>query len=132
MIVVDTQLLVYLTTRGAYAGLARAVAEKDATWSSSVLWRSEFRSVVAGEIRRGNLTVEQAIESFEEARAFLRSEYQPLTADILALIQISRCSAYDLEFVAVAQALNVRLVTNDKQVLADFPTLAISPQAFAA
>jgi hypothetical protein len=41
-------------------------------------------------------------------------------------------SAYDLEFVAVAHSPRVQLVTNDKQVLAEFLGIEISPEAFAA
>ena len=132
MIVVDTQMLVYLTTRGPFAPVAKRVAAIDGDWYTTTLWRSEFRSVMAGEIRRGNLTYDRALEAFLEAEVFLFGERAPDVAEVLSLVELSTCTAYDLEFVAVAIALRVPLVTSDKQVLAGFPALAISPEAFAA
>ena len=43
---------------------------------------------------------------------------------ILDLVASSTCSAYDCEFVALAQELGVPLVTTDKQILRDFPRIA--------
>jgi predicted nucleic acid-binding protein len=51
---------------------------------------------------------------------------------VLTLATRSRCSAYDCEFVAVAQDLGVPLVTTDRQVLRAFPSVAVRPEAFAA
>lgn len=132
MIVVDTQMLVYLTSPGAFSNLARRVAEVDGSWVTTPLWRSEFLNVMAGQIRRGNLSIEVALDAFLEAEAFLSSERSPEAAEVLSLVSASSCSGYDLEFVANALALRVPLVTNDKQVLAEFPGVAVSPEAFAA
>jgi predicted nucleic acid-binding protein len=48
----------------------------------------------------------------------------------LQLAVRSRCSAYDCEFVALAQDLRVPFVTADRQVLAAFPATAVSPTDF--
>lgn len=37
----------------------------------------------------------------------------------------SNCSAYDCEFVALAMALGVKLMTMDAKLLKAFPTLAV-------
>lgn len=47
-------------------------------------------------------------------------------------VATSRCSANDCELVALAEELGVPLVTSDRQVLAEFPDLARSPEAFLA
>ena len=132
MIVVDTQMLVYLTIPAPETRLAQHVARTDGQWQTSPLWRSEFRNVVAGLIRRGALDLPGALQAFAEAEEFIEGEVLPGTQAVLSLVTESRCSAYDLEFVAVAQALGVRLVTNDKQVLAAFPGVAVAPEAFVA
>ena len=54
------------------------------------------------------------------------------SAHVLRLAAQSTCTAYDCEFVALAQDLNVRLVTVDKQILAEFPDVAISLDAYVA
>jgi len=42
----------------------------------------------------------------------------------------SDCSAYDCEYVALAQDLDVPLVTTDRQVLREFPKIAVSLEKF--
>ena len=51
---------------------------------------------------------------------------------MLRLAQSSKRSAYDCEFVALAQELKVGLVTSDNKVLAAFPSIAVSMEAFTA
>jgi len=51
---------------------------------------------------------------------------------VLQLTTRSRCSAYDCEFVGLAQDLGVPFVTADREVLAAFPSTAVSPADFIA
>ncbi len=48
----------------------------------------------------------------------------------LALARASHCSAYDCEFVALAEALSVPLVTEDKLIMKAFPTRAFTMKDF--
>lgn len=56
MIVVDTNVLAYLYLPGEYTAVAEVLLERDPDWAAPVLWRSEFRIILAGHIRRGSLT----------------------------------------------------------------------------
>ena len=47
------------------------------------------------------------------------------TAQILTLVEKSNCPSYDCEFVALAQYLNIKPVTQNKKVLREFPSVAI-------
>ena len=67
-----------------------------------------------------------------KARQLLEMELEPDTEIVLRLVTTSKCSAYDLEYVAVAVARGVRLVTMDKQVLREFPEIAVHPADFVA
>src|SRR5690242_18363164 len=125
-------MLVYFATAGPYAPLAEGVFARDPVWISSPLWRSEFRQAIAGSVRRGELSVEAAIAAFTGAERVLTQEITPTTDDVIRLLTTSRCSAYDLEFVALARSLGVPLVTNDRQVLAAFPRVAVAPDAFTS
>ena len=49
---------------------------------------------------------------------------------ILELAAQSKCTAYDCEYVALAQDLGVPLVTTDKQILRAFPKTAVSMEKF--
>ena len=42
------------------------------------------------------------------------------------------CSAYDCEYVAIAQQLYATLVTEDKGILKNFPNTALSMKAFVS
>ena len=127
MIVVDTNVLAYLYLPGDFTAQAEALLERDPDWRSPVLWRSEFRNILAGFMRRRTLTFEQARAIQTEAESLLAgSEYEVESARVLELVRDSDCSAYDCEFVALAIQLNTKLVTMDARLLRAFPKHAIA------
>ena len=133
MIVVDTNLLVYLHVEGQRTAQAEAVLRRDSIWVAPILWRSEFRNTLAGLVRRRALTLEDALRIVAEAeRGMAGGEYGVASQQVLLLAEQSGCSAYDCEFVSLAQDLGVHLVTADRQVLAAFPAVAVAPAVFAA
>lgn len=131
MIVVDTNLLVYLYVEGEHTDQAEGVLERDAAWAAPLLWRSEFRNVLSGLVRRRALRLEDAIGIAREAERIMAGrEYGVVTHDVLQLAARSGCSGYDCEFVALARDLDTVLVTVDRQLLRVFPALARTPAAF--
>jgi predicted nucleic acid-binding protein len=54
----------------------------------------------------------------------------PSAEDILDLVAESGCTSYDCEFIALAMQLGITLVTADKQLLKQFPNLALSLEDF--
>ena len=128
MIVVDTNLLVYLHVPSALTVQAEAVFARDSEWVSPLVWRSEFRSALAGLIRQGQLTLSLAREIAHRAESWMTGREYPVNTDgVLRLAEASGCSAYDCEFVAVAQDLGLPLVTADRQLLKAFPSTAVAP-----
>ena len=133
MIVADTNLIAYLLIQSPQTPDAQAVLQRDPSWAAPALWRSEFRNVLALYLRQGHLTPADALQYMQEAEILLEDrEYDVPSAAVLQLAQQSGCTAYDCEFVHVAQELSVPLVTSDKRVLAAFTGLAVSLQDFAA
>jgi predicted nucleic acid-binding protein len=131
MIVVDTNIIAHLFLAGPHSAVAEQLLLKDHDWAAPLLWRSEFRNVLAGTIRRGHLTVAAAGEIMRGAEALLqRNEYAVTSDHVLRLVAESDCSAYDCELVALAEDLAVPLVTADSRILAGFPTIAVAPTAF--
>lgn len=125
MIVVDSNVLAYLYLPGEYTVAAEALLERDPDWAAPVLWRSEFRNILAGFLRRGKLTFEQALAVQDEAEGLLNGgEYELDSRSVLELVRNSECSAYDCEFVALAMKLDTKLVTMDGKVLCAFPGVA--------
>ena len=71
MIVVDSNILAYLYLPSDHTVKAEALFKDDPEWAAPVLWRSEFRNILAGYIRRGTLTLEQAVALQQEAEGLL-------------------------------------------------------------
>lgn len=130
MIVADTNLIVYLFITGDQTTLAQDVLAKDPHWIVPPLWQSEFRNVLAGYIRRG-MKLAQAQEIMIDAMLTLENhQVTPSTEKIFELISKSDCTAYDCEFLALAQQLDILLVTADKQLLKRFPNSTMSLEEF--
>lgn len=53
-------------------------------------------------------------------------EYEVDSKSILELVRDSDCSAYDCEFIALADRLGTKLVTMDKKLLKAFPSRAVA------
>jgi predicted nucleic acid-binding protein len=125
VIVVDTNILAYLYLPGDFTEHAEALLAKNPEWAAPILWRSEFRNILAGYVRRGGLTLNQALAIQQEAESLMASNEQMVdSAAVLDLVNRSDCSAYDCEFIAVAQLLGTRLVTMDGKLLKAFPRMA--------
>jgi len=125
MIVVDTNVLAYLWLPGDRTSQAEKLLRRDPDWNAPLLWRSEFRNVLAGCLRRGNLDLETALQIADEAEGQMRGrEFSVPSAEVLARVAGSDCSAYDCEFIVLAEELSVPLVTSDEKLLRSFPSVA--------
>lgn len=133
MIVVDTNVVAYLLIPGDRTDQAVAALRKDSSWLAPVLWRSEFRSVLTFYLRQGQITLSQALRFMQEAERLMRGgEYEVPSQQVLSLVASSTCSAYDCEFVALAQEMGVPMVTTDARILADFHPTAVSLEDYVA
>ena len=127
MIVVDSNVLAYLYLPGEYTAAAEALLEQDSDWAAPILWRSEFRNILAGYLRRKAITFEQANSLQREAESLLEgAEFEVESFAVLELVRDSDCSAYDCEFIALAMKLDTKLITMDKKLLRAFPKRAIA------
>ena len=130
MIVVDTNVIAGLFLPSKWSGQAERLLSADPEWAAPLLWRSEFRNILATNIRTGKLELDAALRIAETAEALLAGrEFSVDSASVLRLAAESRCTAYDTEFVALAQHLGSRLVTLDTQLLGAFPSVAIDLNA---
>ena len=125
MIVVDTNVLAYFLMRGEHTSAAEALYERDAQWVAPILWRSEFRNLLAGYMRKEGLTLGKACAIQAAAQDLLEQEYESDSADVLRLVNESSCSAYDCEFVSLAGRLGIKLVTMDAKLRKAFPHIAV-------
>jgi predicted nucleic acid-binding protein len=131
VIVVHTNVIHYCWVRGQNTEAAQAVRRKDPDWHAPILWRSELRNVLTAYLRRRLLSRIQIAEILSAAdRALVESEHIIGDDLVLDVVESSTLTAYDAEFVALAGALGVPLVTADKAVIKAFPDRALSMEAF--
>ncbi len=131
MIVVDTNIIAYLFLTSEQSILCEGVLKKDNEWAAPLIWRSELRNVLALYIRKNIIKLEHAHNIMQSAMGLLRGrEYQASSYEVLRLASESNCSAYDCEFIAVANDLKIPLVTVDKRLLKEFPSVAVSLKTF--
>jgi len=132
VIVVDTNVVCYYWMPSPHTAAAERAFAKDPDWVAPILWRSEFRNALAGALRHKLITLQAATEIVEKTeRQFSGREFIVSSHAVITLVAASRCSAYDCEFVALAQANHVPLVTVDRDLLRDFPQTAVSLTKFA-
>jgi predicted nucleic acid-binding protein len=131
MIVADTNLIIYLWLTFDNIAIVEKVFRKEPIWSAPLLWKSEFRNVIGRYLRNNLLTQAECIEGMHLAEEHIEpNSFAVETELVIDLIQVSNCSSYDCEFVALAKDLEVPLLTFDKKMLSEFPEIAIHPKDF--
>ena len=131
MIVVDSNVIAYHWINGPLNEAARQVWRKDPDWHVPFLWRSEMRSILTGYLRDGTLNARQIAQVMTAAEAaFSGREHLASSEMVFRIAGETSLSAYDAEFVALAKALVVPLVTADKAVLKAFPERARTMAGF--
>lgn len=131
MIVIDTNILVPLIIPGPGTDDSEALLRKDPDWAAPLLLRSEFRNVLAVQLRRKNISLEEAFSAMMETEMILGgNEFEVKSEVVFELCAKNDCSAYDCEYAALARSLRISLITRDKALLAAFPDTAVRPEGF--
>lgn len=133
MIVADTNTIAYLYLPTEQTEDVVALLLREPHWVVPLLWRSEFRNVLALYVRKNIIDLGTAIAIQAQAESqFADNEYTVNSSDVLALAERSGCSAYDCELVSLADSLGLKLVTGDRKLLREFPDLAVTARDYLA
>lgn len=90
-----------------------------------------MRSVLIGYLRQRKLSLQVVKEYMSDAHILLNArEYEVESERVIELADLSGCTAYDCEFVFLAEKLRLPLVTSDKEILRAFPQIGISMSEF--
>jgi len=131
MIIVDTNVIAYLLIPGQHTAAARAALIHDPEWAAPMLWKSEFRNVLAMYLRKAELSLKHALALQDAAEELILGREQLVAShDVLVLAKTSGRSAYDCEFIIAARALSVKLVTSDRPLLSSFPDDTVALNTF--
>ncbi|MBI4306350.1 MAG: type II toxin-antitoxin system VapC family toxin [Chloroflexi bacterium] len=132
MIVVDTNVLAYAVLPGERTDAALSVVRRDPEWVAPRLWRSELRNVLATAMRAGHLKLDLALTAFRAAEELVQDvEVETSTEGCLRVAIRGAVSAYDAEFVIVAEQMGLMLVTGDRRLVRAFPRSAVFVEDFA-
>lgn len=95
-------------------------------WAASGILPSGVRNVLVALVRRGHLTLRDALAMEAGATLALDGNVADVPGpDVLRTAEASGLTAYDAEFVVLARSLGVPMVTVDRAILAAAPDVAV-------
>ncbi len=131
MIVADANLIAYYYLPGPFQPLAQKIIFKDPVWIVPPILISEFRNTLLGFVRAKQLHKKDAIELAVRVEIVFSQRTKGISsAQVMDLACDFGCSAYDAEYIALAQMMGIKLVTNDKYLVNAFPKTAVSLEAY--
>ncbi len=127
MIVADTNVISYLLIPDErYHEFAIKLFENDTSWIAPSLWRYEFLSILTLYQRKSIINSTGCKILYKKALEIIETRVSVNIDHVFSIIENSTLSAYDSHFVALASELNLPLITEDKKVLGEFPSIAVS------
>ena len=133
MIVVDIDVVAYLLIAGDKTELAQQAWAKDPQWRLPTLWRHELLNVLAAYVRTGGATADDAAAIWRQAIALLGSEEeQPAMEQALLLAAEHQISAYDAQYLALALANMLPMISEDRVLQREFPDVVLSLEEFCS
>ncbi len=131
MIVVDSNILIYSLVDNERSQWAQRLKEKDAAWRFPALWWYEFGNALALMARKRELNEEAASEVLNVAqKSFALGEKAVNVHHAFRLTVGLGITFYDAQYLALAETLDVPLVTEDKALRRVSGGLAVSMEEF--
>jgi predicted nucleic acid-binding protein len=129
VIVVDTNVICYLLMPGERTAAAERLYRTDPEWIAPRLWLDELLNVLATSERQAFLDADQAAAILRDAVDLMQDgTYEVPPERVLAIARRTGCSAYDSQFIALAEDRHLKLNTWDRKILERCPELAVAPK----
>jgi predicted nucleic acid-binding protein len=133
MMVVDGNILTYSLIKCGQSALIQKLRGKDADWRTTALWLHETLNVLATYQRREVLTLAQCRALLGHAERFVEVAQCEVEMEMALVVAAEYAiTGYDAQYVALAQSLNVPLITEDRKLRKGVPGIASSMQEFLA
>lgn len=127
MVIVDTNVLAYLLLDGIPTPSARALRTLDPDWHTESFALVECSNVLATHVRVGGLTATEAGDLLAEIEELVRDGLHTVALETALEFAVRySVSAYDARFLALADELGGRLVTEDAKLRKAAPDLTRS------
>ncbi len=125
MIVADSNLIASCVLESTATESALALRREDSDWRVPRLWRYEVMNILSTMVKLGWLDKKDAIDLYTGLSASLEAgEQDSPPKAVLDLVDAYGITGYDAQFVALALELGCNLYTQDKELLAKFPSIA--------
>ena len=129
MIVVDTNIMAYFLIRGEHSEAVDRLYAADPDWIAPRLWLDEFLNVLVTSERNEKLSAVESDGILSDVTELMAdSSYDVPAYRILSTARLSGCTAYDSQYLALAQDLGLQLYTFDRKLIERSDGLAIQPE----
>lgn len=134
MLLIDTNVVAYLLIDGDHTEAARELRIRDSDWRSEAFLLVEFTNILAWSIAKKRITLSLAEDFLAKVLSLFDGKLARIPhASVLAIAAHHRVSVYDARFLALADQLGSRLITEDARLRAAAPALTQSlAEALAA
>ena len=134
MLLVDTNVVAYLLIDGDYTTAAQELRLRDSDWRSEAFLLVEFTNVLVSSIARKRMTLSMAEDFLAKVFSLFDGKLGRIPhAAVLGIAARHRVNANDARFLALADQLGSRLITQDARLRAAAPALTQSlAEALAA
>jgi predicted nucleic acid-binding protein len=127
MLLVDTNVVAYLLIDGDHTEAAQQLRRRDPDWRSEAFLLVEFTNVLASSVATRRMTFGLAENFLGKAVALFDGKLRSMPpASVLTTAVRHGVSAYDARFLALAEAVGLPVVTEDKKLRAAAPNLTQS------
>ncbi len=127
MLLVDTNVVAYLLIDGDHTEAAQELRSRDPDWRSEAFVLIEFTNVLVSSIATKRMNLVMAQDVLAKAATLFEGKLARIPhPSVLAIAARYRVSAYDARFLALANELGQRLVTEDSRLRAAAPSLTQS------
>lgn len=128
MIVVDTNVIAYLLIEGDDTETVTQLRQAEPEWIAPRLWLDEFLNILATSERGSLMSAALADRALALACELMEGRSYDLPAQrILATARRTGCTAYDSQYVCLAEDLGLRLYTYGARILTKCPDIASQP-----
>ena len=118
MIVVDTNILEYLLIQGEHSERVEQLLIEDSDWVAPRLWLDEFLNILATIERVGKMESQEADGILSDAIELMEDRSYDVPAQrVLATARRTGCSAYDSQFLTLAEDLGLKLYSFDQKLI---------------
>lgn len=118
MIVVDANILAYYFIQGGKTALAARLHETDPSWALPALWRHEFLDILSTLGKASGAPRKLLTDIWAAASTRLKDCERPVDYSRALHLSVDlRISAYDAQYVALAESLGVPCVTEDSKLI---------------